>query len=495
MIKKSFSLILLFSLLLFSNFTQAMNVNLDDIYQDVAEEIANRLYQKALHEIPNINNNTWANMANNNDLGHVDKVKDAINNISNDIVVKTLRDNPELIKKAIPYIFRKEIRRAVDNILNNQNYDDNENQRGRDYQFSDIQGSFIHEIRVENNADLEKIVDKIALYFVNTKKNYNFIDIAENIQPENQNLYQQRFQEYQYNNLYVQEGVNNVLVDDLINELAKVVADNTKTFLMDKMIDFNNFIYDTDNNKSKTKDLKIGVTSLIHWNSNKGEINKALLPSIYGKYDFNVSKQLQLRSKASVIAGSFFAKHNNFTNISKFIGGFYAECELAHIKKNLSLKVSYKDFQGKGEFCSQATIPLFSSIDITLEARKEFLKDPYHKDKEAESTLGIYLNTYEGLYKLSNYLGFSANSISIGSNFSFSFKDNRFSLFSNLRYTPVKNSINNFIKDFEPNSVDLGAMFQFCIAKNYYLNGYFIAKQHKRDDIDVICALNLSVQI
>ncbi len=491
MIKKSFWLNTLFYLLLFTDITQAMNINLDDIYQEVTEEISSVLYQKALREIPNIDKNTWINMAKDNNLGEVDNIKSAINNISNDMIVKTFRDNNLLIKKAIPYIFRGQIRRAVNNIIHNQI--DDENQREREYQFSDIQGSLIHEISSENDDNIEEIVDKIALYFVHTKQTYNVIDIAENIQLEDRNLYQQRFQEYQVQDqLFAQERFNSALVDNLINELAEVTSDNTKTFVMDKMIDFNNFIGNTYNNKLKTKDLKIGLTTLTHWNANRQSINQALLINTYGKYDFNISKKLQLHTKASVVGGSFSAEHNNSKNIGQFMSGGYAECKLVHVKNNLSLKVSYKDFHGKSEFCSQASLPFCSSMDILFEVRKEFLRNSYYRDQDKKTTWGIYLNTYEGGYKLSNYVGFSTkSSISIGSDFSFSFKNNRFSFFSNLCYTPVK----NFIENFEDNFVDIGAMFHFCIAKNYYLNGYFIAKQNKVDDIDVIGALNLSLQI
>ena len=122
MIRKSFLLILLFSFLVFSNITQAMIINFEGIYQDVAQKISNQLYEEALQEIPNINKNTWINMANNNNLGNIDKLKAAINNISNDAIVETLQNNELLVKKAIPYIFKKEIRRAAENIINNQNY-------------------------------------------------------------------------------------------------------------------------------------------------------------------------------------------------------------------------------------------------------------------------------------------------------------------------------------------------------------------------------------
>ena len=505
MIRKSFLLILLFSFLVFSNITQAMIINFEGIYQDVAQKISNQLYEEALQEIPNINKNTWINMANNNNLGNIDKLKAAINNISNDAIVETLQNNELLVKKAIPYIFKKEIRRAAENIINNQNYYNNVHERARDFDFTDIIGSFLHEIHCENEDDVDEVVDIISLYFVNIKKSSNFIIIEENIQLENQGLYQPHFQEYQNNNLYAQEHFqeyqNNdlyaqehfgyVLDNELVNKSAEVIAVKTKTFLIDKMIDFNNFACDTDNNnESKTNNLKIGVTAITNWNSARQDINKALFVNIYGKYDLNISRQLQLRSKASVIGGSFVGEKNNSINLSQFMGGFYAEYELAHMKNNLSLKVSYKDFEGKRELCSQATLPLFTNIDIIFEARKEFLKSPPHQDEELKTIWGIYLNTYEGIYNINNYVGFSQDSMLIGTDFGFSFKNNRFSVFSNLRYTPVKNAVNNF----EPNSLDIGAMFRVCLAKNYYLNGYFIAQQNKMDDIDVMGALNFSLQ-
>ena len=48
MIRKSFLLILLFSFLVFSNITQAMIINFEGIYQDVAQKISNQLYEEAL---------------------------------------------------------------------------------------------------------------------------------------------------------------------------------------------------------------------------------------------------------------------------------------------------------------------------------------------------------------------------------------------------------------------------------------------------------------